>query len=150
MADFDKGRVFSGARARLLVNGIKVGYARNCSGGESLQLEPVEAMDNVETEEFVPTRYRCRFSMGYVRIVGKTAKTDGYVPSLGGNSDEHLSNILTNGDLVVTIEDNQTGLVIMTLEQARVQDHNWSIDATGIVGQDLEFVAIRMRDESEV
>ena len=37
-----------------------------------------------------------------------------------------------------------------TLEQAKATSNNWSIDAVGVVGTDLEFVAIRMRDESEV
>lgn len=146
----ERGNVFSGARARLLVNGVKVGYARNCSGGETIQYEPVEVLDNIEVEEHVPTRYRVRFSMGFVRIVGTTPKTQGLYPGLGQNSQDHLQNILTSGDLTVTIEDNQTGSIIMTLEQARAQDSNWSIDATGIVGHDMEFVAIRMRDESEV
>lgn len=145
----EKGRVFTGARAKLSIGSVKVGYARNCSGGESVQYEEVAVMDNIEVEEHVPTRYRVRFSMGIVRIVGETVKSLGWFPSLGQNSEEHLSNILTSGELFVTIEDNQTGEVIMTLEQAKCQDSNWSIDATGIVGHDLEFVAIRMRDESE-
>lgn len=146
----EKGKVFTGARARLLVQGVKVGYARNCSGGESIQYEEVAVLDNIEVEEHVATRYRVRFSMGFVRTIGETPKTQGWFPSLGQNTQDHLANILTNGELTVTIEDNQTGAIYMTLEQAKASDSNWSIDATGIVGHDMEFVAVRMRDESEV
>ena len=146
----EKGKVFTGARARLLVNGVKVGYARNCNGREEIQYEPVEALDNIQVEENVPTRYRVSFSMGFVRIVAETLKSLGWFPSLGQNPEEHLTNVLTQGILTVTIEDNLTGAVIMTLEQATITSRNFTIDATGIVGIDVDFVAIRMRDESEV
>ena len=146
----EKGKVFTGARARLLINGVKVGYARNCSGGEQIQYEPVEALDNIQTEENVPTRYRVNFSMGFVRVVNSTVKSAGWFPKLGSNPEEHLSNVITQGLLTVSIEDNQTGAVIMTLEQAAATSNNFSIDATGIVGNDIDFVAIRLRDETEV
>lgn len=150
MAEGEKGRVFSGARARLLINGRKVGYARNCNGREEIQYDPVEVMDNIEVEEHVPVRYRVSFSMSRVRIVKETLKSLGYYPQLGANPSEHLSNILTSGVLTVTIEDNKTGAIIMTLEQARAQSKGFSIDATGMVSEDVDFVAIRARDESEV
>lgn len=146
----EKGKVFTGARARLLINGVKVGYARNCNGREELQQEPVEALDNIQVEENVPTRYRVSFSMGFVRIVGTTLKTLGWFPALGQSPEEHLTNVIGQGLLTVTIEDNQTGAVIMTLEQASATSRNFTVDATGIVGIDVDFVAIRMRDESEV
>jgi hypothetical protein len=146
----EKGKVFTGARARLSVNGVKVGYARNCNGREELQHEPVEALDNIQVEENVPTRYRVSFSMGFVRVVGTSLKSLGWFPQLGQNPEEHLTNVLTQGILTVTIEDNQTGAVFMTLEQASATSRNFTIDATGIVGIDVDFVGIRMRDESEV
>ena len=146
----EKGRVFVGARARLLIKGVKVGYARNCSGGESIDYEEVNGLDNIEVLEYAATKYRVRFSAGFVRLVGETAKTLGHFPRVGQNPDEHLSNILTSGELTITIEDNVTGNLIMTLEQAKASSNNFNIDAVGVVGRDMEFNAIRMRDESEV
>jgi len=146
----DKGRVFTGARARLLINGVKVGYARNCSGREEITYEPIKVLDNIQVQEHVPTAYVVSFSAGLVRIIGETVKSLGYFPTLGSNPDEHLKNVLTSGALTVTIEDNQTGNIFMTLEQAKATSNNWSIDAQGVVGTDMEFVAIRLRDESEV
>lgn len=149
-ADFGKGKVFTGARARLSVDGVKVGYATDCDGREEIQLDPVECLDNIEVEEHVPTRYRVSFSMGFVRVVGNTMKRDGTFPAGGNNKDDRLKNILTAGALTVTIEDPQTKTVLMTLEQARASSNNFRIGATGIVGNNVDFVAIRMRDESEV
>jgi hypothetical protein len=146
----EKGRVFTGARARLLINGKKVGYCTNCSGSEENQYEEVNVLDNVETEEHVIVGYRVTFNASLVRIVGESVKQAGWFPKIGNDPSQHLSNILTSGELVAVIQDNKTGQTMMTLEQVKAATHNFTINARGIVGQDLNFVAIRMRDESEV
>jgi hypothetical protein len=147
----EKGRVYTGARARFLLNGKKVGYARNVALGEALTYERLKVLDNIETEEHVPTDYDVpTFTAGQFKIVGETLKSLGYFPSTGANTEEHLQNILTNGDLTATLEDTKTGKIIATVEQVKVASYNWTIDAVGIVGEDVNFVAIRVKDESEV
>lgn len=149
MAD-TKGRVFTGARARLSINNEKVGYARNCSGGEVITQEEVEALDNIEVEEHAPTRYRVSFSMGTVRLVGESMKTKGIFPKTGANPTDHLKNIINQQDLTVTIEDNQTGAILYTILGVKATTNNFNVDAGGISGVDNQFVAVRMLDESEV
>lgn len=146
----EKGRVFTGARARLLLGGKKVGYATNVAGSEEIQWDPVEVLDNIQVEEHVPVAYRVTFTASLVRIVGETVKTLGYWPKQGTSPATHLTNILLAGELSAVIEDNKTGDTIMTLEQVRLASHNFTVSARGMVGQDLTFVAIRMKDESEV
>ena len=146
----EKGRLFTGARARFSLNGIKVGFARNVTVREEVQLDPAEVLDNIEVEEYVPVAYRVTFSASFFRIIGTTIKSQGFFPSTGGTTEEHLTNILNSGDLTATVEDTRTASLFATLEQVKIQSHNWTIDARGIVGEDVEFVAIRLRDESEV
>jgi len=146
----EKGRVFTGARARLSINGRKVGYATNCAGSEEIEYQPVEPLDNIEVEEFVPVAYRVTFTASQVRIIGETLKSQGFFPSCGTTPEEHLQNILLQGDMVATIEDTKSRRIFMTLEQVKTQSKNWTINARGIVGKDVTFVAVRMRDESEV
>lgn len=146
----EKGRIFTGARARFSINGIKVGYARNVTLTEGITYEPAKALDNIEPEEFVPIDYEVRFSASMFRIIGDTLKSRGWFPGVGGNSAEHLENILNSGDMTATIEDTRTGKLFATVEQVKIASHNWTIDARGIVGEDMEFVATRVRDESEV
>jgi hypothetical protein len=146
----EKGLVFTGARARFSVNGKKVGWAPNVSGSEEIQYDEAEVLDNIQIQEHVPVRYRATLSMSQIRIVGQTLKSQGFFPKIGANGEEHLKNILTNGDLVATVEDNETGNIIATYEQVKVASHNWTINATGIVGEDVTFVAIRAKDESEI
>lgn len=146
----EKGRLFTGARARFLIEGRKVGYARNVAVTEEIQYDPVEVLDNIEVEEFVPVAYRVTFTASQFRIIGETVKSLGLFPNVGGNVGEHLENILISGDLVATVEDTSTGKIFATLEQVKVASHNWTIDARGVVGEDMTFVAIRVKDESEI
>lgn len=141
-----KGRLFTGARARFSIEGTKVGYARNVAVTEEIQYDPVEVLDNIEVEEFVPVAYRVTFTASQFRIIGETLKSLGFFPSNGGDTNEHLENILVSGDLVATIEDTATGTLFATVEQCKVASHNWTVDARGVVGEDMTFVAIRVRD----
>jgi len=145
----EKGRVFTGARARFLINGKKVGYATSVAGSEEIQYDPVEVLDNIEVEEFVPTAYRVTFTAALVRIIGETIKSQGFFPKGGTSPDDRLKNILLQGDMVGVIEDSKTGSLVATVEQMKMQSRNFTVNARGIVGKDVTFVAIRMRDESE-
>jgi len=150
MTASEKNVVFTGARARFLVNGIKIGFATNVTVSEEIAYDPVEVLDNIQVQEYVPTAYRVTLTMSRIRIVGKTLKSQGFFPKIGGNAEEHLSNILTNGELVCTVEDNETGTIMATFEQCKVASHNWTVNARGIVGNDVTFVCIRVKDESEI
>lgn len=146
----EKGRLFTGARARFSLEGTKVGYARNVSVTEEIQYDAVEILDNIEVEEFVAVAYRVTFTASQFRVIGETIKSQGWFPNTGNNTEEHLENILVTGDLVATVEDTKTSKIFATIEQVKVASHNWTIDARGVVGEDLTFVAIRVKDESEV
>lgn len=148
LSDKVKGALFTGARARFSIEGVQVGYARNVAITEEIEYQPVEILDNIEVEEFVPVAYRCRMTASMFRIVGETLKKQGWFPKIGQDVAEHLENILITGDLVATVEDTKTNEVIATVEQVKVASHNYTIDARGITGEDLEFVCIRVRDES--
>jgi len=146
----EKGRIFTGARARFSINGVKVGYAKNVNVSEAITYEAIETFDNIEVEEFVPTGYRVTFTASMFRIINETLKSLGWFPSNGANTEEHLSNVLITGELTATIEDTKTGKLFATLEQVKIESHNWTLDARGVVGQDVTFNAIRVKDESEL
>lgn len=146
----EKGRILTGARARFLLNGVKVGYARNVSASEEIGYEDITVLDNIEVEEFAPISYTVTFTAAKFRIIGETVKSLGWFPSTGKSTSDHLENILTTGDLVATLEDSKTGKVWATVEQVKVRSHNWAVDARGVVGEDVTFAAIRIKDESEV
>jgi hypothetical protein len=140
-----KGQVFTGARAVLLIQGKKVGYCTNCNGGEQVQYEDVDVLDNIEVEEQVPVKYRARFAAGFVQLVSEDAKSLGHFALLGANAADHLRNILTTGDLTIQIQDNQTNKIVALFEQAKGASNNFTINAVGVVARDMEFVGIRIR-----
>ncbi len=146
----ERGLVFTGARARFLINGTRIGWATNVNGGEEIQFDPAEVIDNIEVQEFVPVAYRANLSASRIKIVGKTFRSQGFFPSGGANAEERLSNILTSGNLAASVEDNQSGTTLMEYPTAKIASHNWTVNARGIVANDVNFVVTRMLDESEL
>lgn len=151
-----KGQVFSGARARFSIDTKIVGFATNCTGSEEIQYDPLQVLDHIQTIEFVPIGYSVTFSASRVRLIGDAADIHGSLrgpmnafPKLGQSDSDFLLNILNLADLQCQIEDTVSGKIFMQLEQVKIASHNWAITPRGIVGQDINFVAVRMKDEAE-
>jgi hypothetical protein len=164
---------FSGARAIFRVAGQKVAFAANVEGSEEIQYEPVDVLDNLEVQEFVPVGYRITFSCGIFRTIrGTPTQTPGAGPSIGdltglprqpregvhGSVKEmgffpkaasDLLSLLTTGVLTCVIEDRLTKKVVMQVEECKMTSHNFSVTSRGIVSENCQWVGIRMRDESE-
>jgi hypothetical protein len=129
----------------LLIQGVKVMYATNVSYSEEHQHDPVEVLDQFDVAEFVPVAYRVTFSAQMVRVITNPIKLrDGVVilPS--------LENILDSDELTASVEDPKTGTIVANIERVKTTRYTQNIGARGIVLNDVEFVAIRIRDESEV
>lgn len=140
-----RGLVLSGARAKLSINGVKVMYATNVSYSEEIQHDPVEVLDQFDVAEHVPIAYRVTFSAQMVRVVTNPIKLrDGVVIQ------PRLEDILTSPELTATVEDRGTGNVIANIERVKCVRYTQNVGARGIVLNDVEFVAIRIRDESEI
>ena len=145
----ERGRVITGARARFSLNGVVFAFAVNVNVREELQYEDVEVLDNIEVAEHAPIAYRCSMSASQVRVVGQTIRALGFFPSVGESPTAHLLNILTQEDLVAQIEDRKTQRVLARVFGVKVSSRDFTVNARGVVNEDLAFVAIRMQDESE-
>ena len=140
-----RGLVLSGARARLLIEGVKVMYATNVSYSEEQQHDPIEILDDYSVAEHVPIAYRVTFSAQMVRVITNPIKLrDGVVIM------PRVEDILTAPELTASVEDRATGRVIANIERVKCVRYTQNIGARGIVLNDVEFVAIRVRDESEI
>lgn len=137
------GNVLSGARARLLIGGTPVLYATNVNYGEEIQYDPIEVLDLLEIAEFVPVRYRATFTSQHVRVVNQPIKDRDGIQIF-----PKLSEILQAGDLEASVEDAVTGLTLSKIQRVKASRYTINIGATGIVLTDVEFVAIRIKDES--
>lgn len=139
------GKVLSGARARFLIEGVPLLYATNVNYSEEIQYDPVEVLDLLEVAEFVPVAYRVTLSSQHVRVVSNPIKKrDGIriFPS--------LPDILSAPDLTGSLEDSVTGVVLASIQRVKASRYTVNVGARGIVLSDVEFVAIRIEDESEI
>lgn len=140
-----RGLVLSGARARLMIEGVKVMYATNATYGEEIQYDPVEPLDQLEVAEHVAVAYRVNFSAQMVRVITNSIKLRDGVRIF-----PRLEDILTSGELTATVEDRITGTIVSNIERVKASSYNMNVGARGIVLSDAQFVAVRIRDESEL
>jgi hypothetical protein len=120
-------------------------YALNASYGEQIQLDPVEPLDQFDVAEFVPTAYRCTFTAQIVRVITASVKLHN-----GLTIFPTLEKILDAAEMTATIEDRVTGRVVANIERVRASRYQIAVGARGIVLTDVEFTAVRIRDESEI
>ncbi len=139
------GKVISGARTRLELEGVPIAYATNCVIGEEYQMDPVEVLDLLEVAEFVPVAYRVTFSAQFVRIVTKPIKNRDGIAIF-----PKVKDVITAGELTGSIQDPVTGIVLSNIERVKASRYTNNIGARGIVLTDVEFVAIRIEDEAEI
>lgn len=140
-----RGLVLSGARARLLIEGVKVMYATDVNYSEEIEYQPVEVLDQLEVAEHVAVAYRVTFTARMVRVITNSIKLRDGVRIM-----PRLEDILSAGELTATVEDRVTGTTIANIERVRASRYTAVIGARGIVLNDCDFVAIRIRDESEL
>lgn len=141
----DKGLVLTGARATFKLDGVKVMYGMNVNYSEEVPYEGIEPLDQLEVAEHVPIAYRVTMSSQHVRVVTNAIKNRDSVAIF-----PRLENILDNAEMTGEVSDRVTRTVIATIQSVKATRYTTNIGARGIVLTDVEFVAIKIRDESEV
>jgi hypothetical protein len=149
MPNPERNQIFVGARARLLIGGKQIGWATGCDGDEEYMLEPVDVLDNIETEEHATVGYRVNWSFAHVTITTVTLRGMGLLPKLGANPQAHLANILRSGELALGIEDNQSRKLMFQLQRAKFARNSFSVGARAVSMRNCNGVAIRLLDASE-
>lgn len=139
---------FSGARAIFLIDGIRVGFAGGVSGEEVIDYEPIDVLNQLEVEEHVPVAYRCSLSAQVFRVINSPLKKF-------GDSNQEIfpkqSNILSTDEFTATIEDDLIeGVIMAQFEGVKASGHTFDVSARGVVSENISFVAIRLKDESEI
>lgn len=140
-----RGLVFTGARARLSMEGTKIMYATNVSYGEEVEHLPLEVLDQFEVAEWVPVAYRVSFGAQMARVVGNPVKNRDGVKLF-----PRVEDILSSPEMTAQIEDSPSGTIVANVERIKCTGYDVPANARGLVMQDLRFVAIRVRDESEI
>lgn len=145
-------RVISGARCSFMFNNVLIGFAAGCDGSEEIRYEPVDVLNKLEVAEHVPVGYTVTFR---ARVFRTIARGDGLDEMNPGSLKAlqifpRLKQILTLDGCDAVLTDQITGKVIFQIQVCKCASYNFDIQARGLVAQDLQFVGIRARDESEV
>lgn len=147
----EKGKVFTGARARITFQGVDIGYGTGCNSRENINFEKVRPLGHIRVVENVATSYDVSFTMDFVRLVGDSLKKNGLFPKTGVSDDDHLRNILTQGLLTIAIMDRvDTTKTLALLQEAQCSTRGMNIGGQGVVGENTEWVGTVINDESEV
>jgi hypothetical protein len=147
-------RVWSGARAIFIFNGEPVGFASGVSGSEEIQYEPVETLDHLEVREFVPVGYRATLAAQVFRTVSQGASDDVNAP--GSLKQQQIfpkfDDIfrIQGVDAVLQDDPRVSGKGLHQYQGVKTSSYNFNITPRGIVGQNVNFVTIRAKDETEV
>ena len=157
-------QVFTGARARFLINEMPIGYCAGVSGEEAIDYEPVETLEFLSVREHIPVAYRASLSAAFFRLVGSSLKEyQGKEGKAGGMSIfPKFDNILTSGAMSAVIQQSkpeagsgppgitELGSVnIAKFTEVRAASKTFDVSSRGIVTENCSFVAIRQMDESE-
>jgi hypothetical protein len=135
-------QVFSGPRARFKLDGVTIAYAGGVSGEETIDYEAVDVLDLLEVKEHVPVAYRATLNAQLFRIIGNSLKAQGVFP--------RVSEIITSVALTAAIEDAElTGQTMALFTGVRTAGHTFDVTARGLVSENVNFVAIKVQDESE-
>lgn len=145
-------RTFSGSRAIFMYNGALIGFASGCDGSEEIMYEPVDTLDNLAVIEHVPVGYRVTFR---ARIFRTIARGGGIAEENPGSLKEigifpRLDQMLKLDGVDAVIIDEISQKVIWQIQGCKASQYSFDITARGIVAQDIQFVGIKARDESEI
>lgn len=141
-------QVFSGARARFKLDQVPIGYAGGVSGEETIQYEEIDVLDLLQVKEHVPVAYRCTLNSQIFRVIGESLKQKGVFPK--------LQDIITSVGMTADIENaspvnaGETVKSMQTFVGVKTAGHTFDVTARGIVSENVNFVAIKVFDESEI
>lgn len=142
--------VFTGPRCRFTLNGVVIALGRSVQVQEEVAYDPIKVLDNLEVVEHEPIDYNCSMSAAEVLVVGKTLEALGYFAQKGQTPQDHLRNILSLPDITAQLEDNIGETIICRVFGVKVASKSFAVDARTSVARDVQFVARRVVEASEL
>lgn len=137
----------TGARCLFSLDNQIMAFANGVNINESVEYDAVEPLGILAVREWAPIAYRVDMSAGAYRTVG-TGEGEGSLKQRTLFPKE--SAILVKDPMVALIADRGTRKIIGKVGGVFIQSHSLNISARGLVGVDINMVAIRMTDESEL
>jgi len=136
-------RTISGARAKLFLGDEEIGHAINVSGSETQMLQRVDVLGDIYSKEIIPMRRVVQFSASHVRIY------KGSLKALGAMARGDTTAVLSFPPMTAVLYDTVEDDAIETITGCVAETRSWSVDAAGILNEQVSFQALKMKDEDE-
>tara|TARA_Y100000114_G_C11649320_1_gene273342 strand:- start:79 stop:516 length:438 start_codon:yes stop_codon:yes gene_type:complete len=139
------GRTITGARCKLLIRGVEVGFATGISISENIQQQPIDILGEIDSVEIEPTGRSVSMTANLVRIKGETVQSLGIWPKVDGGTVEAV-NFPAMDALILDSVDDST--VLYKVEGLKCQSRSLNVDARGVFSLNVSFIGLRMFDET--
>jgi len=118
-------KVFTGSKAALKLNGVKVAYVGSISISEENTLTDIDVLDQIETAEHAETAHKVSFTCTIFKIDGNSTR------QLGLRA-ENIKDILTQPELTMEIYNSVDDRVEYTISGVKFEGGSGSVDARGV------------------
>jgi len=137
-----ENRAFAGARAKLFFNGTTLaGWATGINGTETIQLQRIDVLGYIDSQEIEPTGRTVTFTADFVRIVGQSLQEMGIWPR-GDTSD-----IINFPEMTAEVYDVVGDQPIFRMVGVKCETRSWRVDRTGVMTTNATFQVRKMFDE---
>ena len=126
-------KTFSGSRASLKLQGVKVAFVSGISVTQDNHLVPIEILDQLEIAEAAECGFSCSFSARFFKVDENAALTLGLEFT-------NLDDILTQPELTMEIYDRVGDKVIYTMSGVKMSNGDGAIDARGVWSGTWNFI----------
>ena len=133
--------VMTGAKAVFSINDAQIAHASNVSYNENIAYEPINVLDRLQVVEHAEVGYTVDMQCQNFRVPNASVKNLGIMSK--------LPQILTQGEMKVTIVDRVTGAILLLMTGVKLQARQTSVDARGVMTETWSFVGRQSIDESE-
>lgn len=135
--------IFSGARARLYLNGVLVGHMTEVSGRLTLQQLPLEECGSPIAQAIVTVGSQVELSCAFVRLVTKDAAGQ-LLPKMND------ADMLDWEEMTAVVHDLKTDKPMYQVGGVKPTTFNFQVTARGMVGQNMTWIGRTMQQTSEV
>lgn len=138
-------RTFAGARAKIFADTgggqVQVGFATGVSGTENIQLQRIDVLGNIDSEEIEPVGRTVTFSCDFVRMLDKSLEKQGLFPR--GDTEA----VIEFEELTFHVHDDISDVVRWIVVGAKSESRSWRVDRSGVMTGSVSYQARALFDE---
>ena len=117
--------VFTGSKASLKLNGVKVAFVGGVNINETNELTDIDVIDQLEVAEHAETGHKVDFSCTLFKTAANTAQSLGLSPN-------NLRDQLTQGELTMEVYNSTEDRIEYTVSGVKWGGGSGSVDARGV------------------